>query len=79
MNVKEIISAHNDSIDNYININLSKILNAKDGKINLTQWFEAQELIRQQNFYEKGRKIQIELRAAGYDVKMNMQSYKLVF
>lgn len=73
------IQAHNNAIDNYINGELSKKLNAKNGKIKMDQWFKAQTLIKEQNFYEKGMVILKELRAEGFDVKMDMQSNKLVF
>lgn len=73
------IQAHNNAIDNYINGELSKKLNAKNGKIKMNQWFKAQTLIKEQNFYKKGMVILKELRAEGFDVKMDMQSNKLVF
>lgn len=72
------IQEHNDSIDTYINSTLAQELGAKDGKISMNQWFKAQSLIKEQNFYEKGMSILQELRSAGFDVKMNMQSNKLV-
>lgn len=74
----EIILMHNKSIDDYINIELAKELNAKDGKISINQWFKAQQLINEQKFYEKGMAILNDLRNQGFDVKMNMQSNKLV-
>jgi hypothetical protein len=76
---KQMVKNHNDAVDNYVNNELAVKLNAKNGKIKMSQWFEAQTLIRQQNFYEKGHKILVELRSQGFDVKMNMQSDKLVF
>lgn len=72
------IKEHNDSIDTYINSTLAHELGAKDGKISMNQWFKAQALIKEQNFYEKGMTILKELRNEGFDVKMNMQSNKLV-
>lgn len=67
--------AHNTAVDNYI-IELKKYFGGE--KITAVQWFEAQTLIRKQNFYEKGMKILKELRTNGIDVKMDMQSHKLV-
>ena len=75
---KAIINKHNESIDNYINNDLAKELGAKNGKISMNQWFKAQELIKAQGFYEKGMEILRDLRSKGFDVKMNMQSNKLV-
>lgn len=75
---QEIILTHNKSIDDYINIELAKELNAKDGKISINQWFKAQQFINAQNFYKKGMAILNDLRNQGFDVKMNMQSNKLV-
>ena len=72
------IKEHNESIDNYINVTLAKELNAVNGEIRLDQWFKAQQLIKKQGFYEKAIAILEPARNAGYDVKINMQSYKLV-
>lgn len=76
---RAIIQAHNESIDNYINGELARQLGAKDGKVSMNQWFKAQELINAQGFYKKGMAILEDLRRKGFDVKMNMQSHKLVF
>ena len=70
---------HNKMIDNFINIDLAKKLNAKDGMISMNDWFKAQTLIKEQNFYKKGKALLDELRGQGFDVKMDMQSDKLVY
>jgi hypothetical protein len=77
--VRQIVTEHNNSIDDFINNKLGKLLNASENVITMDKWFKAQDLIRQQKFYEKGHKILVELRNNGYDVKMNMQSDKLIF
>ena len=77
--VIDIIKAHNESIDNYINGELAERLHAKGGKIEMNQWFEAQRLIKEQDFYGKGRELQKKMRAEGFDVKMDMQANKLVY
>jgi hypothetical protein len=77
--VIDIIKAHNESVDKYINGELAKKLHAKNGKIKMDQWFEAQRLIREQDFYGKGNEILKRLRAEGFDVKMDMQANKLVY
>lgn len=74
---KQIILDHNEMIDDYINNKLIKRI-SKDGKINASEWFKAQELLKAQAFFEKARGTQKYLRAAGFDVKMNMQDNKLV-
>ncbi len=76
--VKRMVQEHNDSIDAYINGPLAKELNAKNGMIRMEQWFKGNALIKEQGFYEKGMAILKPARAAGYDVKMDMQSNKLV-
>lgn len=67
--------AHNKCINDYINITLRNFFGGD--KITPSQWFEANELIRQQNFYEKGCAILDEIRALGIDCKIDMQSNKL--
>lgn len=82
MKEKEVIErvlAHNKMIDDYINNDLVKALNAKNGKITMNDWFKANALIKEQNFYQKGKAILDELRSEGFDVKMDMQSDKLVY
>lgn len=72
----EMAKAHNESIDRYINITLKEHFGSDT--INAEQWFEAQRLINQQNFYDKGHTILVVLRTLGIDCKMDMQSNKLV-
>ena len=78
------VNAWNDKIDNFMNVELPKLLEAegvrvKNGKISVGDWFKANEIINRQNFYKEGHAVQMELRDAGYDVKMNMQNNTLVF
>lgn len=77
---KTLIERHNNEIDNYINNVLPSELGKEDNTATLTmgEWFKAQELIGKQDFYNKGRAIQIPLREQGFDVKMDMQSKKLI-
>lgn len=80
---KKIINAHNDEIDNFIYNEVPKLLNLtkdKNGEYSLTMadWFKANELIRKQDFYKKGIEIQNMLRDDMHDVKMDMQSNKLI-
>lgn len=74
------IEAYNNYLDTFYNEILPTMLNVdKDGKIKLTEWFKAQEIINKQNFYNDGMFILNKYRKMGYDVKMNMQTYKLVY
>lgn len=83
---KKIINAHNDEIDNFIYNEIPKLLNLtnltkdKNGEYSLTMedWFKANELIRKQDFYKKGKEILNMLRDDMHNVKMDMQSNKLI-
>lgn len=80
----EIVNAWNKKIDNFMGNELPELLKAagvpvKNGKISMNGWFKANEIVQNQNFYAEGHKIQMKLRAAGHDVKMNMQDNTLVF
>lgn len=83
---KKIINAHNDEIDNFIYNEIPKLLNLtnltkdKNGEYSLTMddWFKANELIRKKDFYKKGIEILNMLRDDMHNVKMDMQSNKLI-
>lgn len=68
-------NAHNESIDHFIHVTLKDHFGADT--LNMKQWFEAQHLISEQRFYDKGYPILEALRATGIDCKMDMQSNKL--
>lgn len=70
-----LAKAHNDSVDYFINETLKEHFGTDT--LNVSQWFEAQSLIRNQNFYKKGHAILEVIRAFGIDCKMDMQSDKL--
>ena len=78
-NLERIAREHNESIDRFFDITIKERFG--DGEMTagmfLNQWFEAQELINQQCFYEKGHAILNVLRALGIDCKQNMQTNKL--
>ena len=82
--VANAVEAWNAKIDNFMKNELPKLLEAegvrvKNGKISMNDWFKAASIVNKQNFYKEGHAIQMELRDAGYDVKMNMQDNTLVF
>lgn len=72
------IEKHNNEVNNFINTQLKQRLGIKGDTINMNQWFKAQDIIKEQDFYNRGRLVQTELREAGFDVKMNMQSNELI-
>ena len=76
--VKEMVEKHNNSIDSFL-ITIPTLLGKKENELNMSDWFKVQAIIEEQGFYSKGMTILNECRANGWDVKMNMQSYKLVF
>ena len=78
------VNAWNARINNFMKDELPELLKAegvqvKNGKISMNDWFKAQSIISRQNFYTEGHAIQMELREAGHDVKMNMQDHTLVY
>ena len=79
-----IVNAWNAKLDKFMKDELPELLmsegiRVKNGKISMNDWFKAQTIIQNQHFYEEGHSIQMKLRNAGHDVKMNMQDNTLVF
>ena len=77
------VNEWNARIESFMRDELPALLEAngvhvKNGKIKMNDWFKAQSLIQQQDFYTQGHAVQMELRNAGHDVKMNMQDNTLV-
>ena len=77
------IKAWNEKIESFMEVDLPRLLEekgvrVKNGKIAMNDWFKAMQIVNDQKFYEAGHAIQMELRNAGHDVKMNMQDYTLV-
>ena len=87
--VKQLVEHHNRRIDTFISNELPKLL-ANDGikvvtkdngehEIPINAWFKAQDYIKAMNFYKEAMSILDIVRPLGFDVKINMQSNKLVF
>lgn len=81
---KKIVKEWNAHIENFMANELPRLceergIRVKNGKISMNDWFKANAIVNEQNFYQKGHAIQMELRNAGHDVKMNMQNHTLVF
>lgn len=69
---------HNESIDHFFDVTLTERFgNEVTAGTFINKWFEAQRLIDEQNFYEKGHDILLVIRAFGIDCKQNMQTNKL--
>lgn len=87
--VKQLVQHHNSRIDNFITNELPKLLEndgvkvvTKDNgehEISINDWFKAQDYIKAMNFYKEAMSILDMVRPLGFDVKINMQSNKLVF
>jgi hypothetical protein len=87
--VENIIKMHNNKIDTFINEGLPQLLEMtgvnvvkKDNgeyEIPMDAWFKAQGFISAMHFYNDAVKILDMVRPLGFDVKINMQSNKLVF
>ena len=83
-----LIENHNNKIDNFINNILPELL--KMAGVHVTQkdngeyvipmnvWFKAQSFIKTMNFYKDAIELLNILRKNGFDVKIDMQSDKLV-
>ena len=87
--VKQLIQHHNNRIDIFISNELPKLLESdgvkivtKDNgehEIPINSWFKAQDYIKAMNFYKDAMTILDIVKPLGFDVKINMQSNKLVF
>ena len=86
--VKQLVQHHNNQIDNFINKELPQLLITKgvqitfrpngEYEIPLNDWFMAQSIIQDMNFYKQAMQILEMVRPFGYNVKINMQTFKLV-
>ena len=87
--VKKMVDMHNSKIDNFISNILPQLLEmagvkvtVKDSgeyEIPMNEWFKAQDFIKAMNFYKDATEILDMVRPLGFDVKINMQSNKLVY
>ena len=87
--VKKIVDMHNSKIDNFISNILPQLLEMAGVKVTfkdngeceipMNDWFKAQGFITCMNFYKDAMEILDMVRPFGFDVKINMQSNKLVY
>lgn len=87
--VKKIVEVHNNKIDDFTNNILPQLLTMAD--VNVTRndngeyeipinaWFKAQNFIKAMDFYKDAMEILGMVRPLGFDVKIDMQSNKLVY
>lgn len=75
----DIIEKLNAETDKFYNETLPEMLSTMDGLIPGTKWFAAQRIIRESGIYEKNYNFLKYARANGYDVKIDMQTYKLSY
>ena len=81
MTIKEArthVEKWNKHIDDFMVNDLPGILhergiNVVNGEIKLNDWFKAQQIIQEQNFFKKGYSILKKLRNKGFNIKMDMQ------
>ena len=85
MTIKEArthVEKWNKHIDDFMTNDLPGMLkergiNVVNGEIKLNDWFKAQQIIQDQNFFKKGYSILKKLRGKGFDIKMDMQRHTL--
>lgn len=87
--VKKMVEMHNNKIDNFINNLLPQLLEMSGVKVTrkdngeyevpMDAWFKAQGFINAMNFYKDAMEILDMVKPHGFDVKINMQSNKLVY
>ncbi len=87
--VKKMVDMHNSKIDNFIINILPQLLEMAGVKVTvkdngeyempMNDWFKAQDFIKAMNFYKDAMEILDMVRPLGFDVKINMQSNKLVY
>lgn len=76
--VKDMIEENNLNIGVFINYEIPKRLNLTTKNITFGQWCEGVTLLRTE-IYPKSYELMERLRNAGFDVKINMQSYELSY
>ena len=87
--VKNLVEMHNNKVDNFMKESLPQLLKMAGVKVTkkengeyeipMNDWFKAQSFIQTMNFYKDAMEILNMAREQGFDVKINMQSNKLVF
>ena len=76
--VKDMIEENNTNIGVFINYEIPKRLNITTKNITFGQWCSGTTLLRTE-IYPKSYELMNRLRNAGFDVKINMQSYELSY
>ena len=80
---KEFVIAEIDRLnaetERFYKETLPELLSVRDGLVTLSHWFAAQRIINESGIYEKNHAFLEYARTNGYDVKINMQDYKLSY
>lgn len=85
MTVKEclsVIEAENNHIEWVANKIMTEVIGrpaVADDRFTLGQWFQYNSKLQSSGLYEDAKLVQSHLRNNGFDVKMNMQTYRLSF
>ena len=77
--VKETVKKRNEEIEYFYNVTLPEKLGKSGKDLKMEDWLKAQAIIKEEKLYEKSYEILRDLRNKGFDVKMDMQSNKLVY
>lgn len=75
----DIMNSLNAETDRFYKETLPEMLSVNVGVVSLSHWFTAQRLIKESGIYEMNHSFLEYARKLGYDVKINMQDYKLSF
>lgn len=75
----DIMNSLNNETERFYNETLPEILSVNDGLLTLSHWFAAQRIIKESGIYEMNHSFLEYARKLGYDIKIDMQSYKLSF
>lgn len=75
----ETMTQINNETDKFYNETLPEMLSVNDGLITLSHWFAARKIIKESGIYERNYSFMEYARAHGYDIKIDMQTYKLSY
>lgn len=76
--VRDMVEENNMNISVFINYEIPKRLNLASKNITFGQWCNITKILRTE-IYHKSYALMEKLRSAGFDVKINMQSYELSY
>lgn len=77
--IVETMTHINNETEKFYKETLPEMLSVKDGLATLSHWFAAQRIIADSGIYERNYSFMKYARAHGYDIKIDMQTYKLSY